>query len=77
MKMKTKTRVQDEMLHDIGIPNQAVFTLKEVAKIFKVHVRTVERWIEGQRLAAIVLPGGKSLRVTYQEIVRVFSQTTT
>lgn len=56
-----------------GIPRQALFTLKETADIFKVHVRTVERWIEEQCLNAIVLPGGKSLRVPYKEILKVFS----
>jgi len=61
----------------IGIPQQALFTLKEAAEIFKVHVRTIERWIEDERLEAIVLPGGKSLRITYEEIVKIFSQNTT
>ncbi len=55
-----------------GIPRQALFTIKEAADIFKVHVRTVERWIEEKRLGAIVLPGGRSLRITYQEILKVF-----
>ncbi len=57
-----------------GVPRQALFTLKETADIFKVHVRTVERWIEEQCLNAIVLPGGKSLRVSYTEISKVFSE---
>ncbi len=56
-----------------GVPRQALFTLKETADIFKVHVRTVERWIEEQCLNAVVLPGGKSLRVPYKEISKVFS----
>ena len=56
-----------------GIPQQPLFTVKETAEIFKVHVRTVERWIEEQCLGAIVLPGGKSLRVPYKEISKVFS----
>ena len=61
----------------IGIPQQALFTIKETAEIFKVHVRTIERWIEEERLEAIVLPGGKSLRIAYHEILKVFSQKTT
>ena len=66
-----------ELPQIIGIPQQALFTVKETAEIFKVHVRTIERWIEEERLEAIVLPGGKSLRIAYQEIVEIFSQKTT
>ena len=77
----SKPKEWNEMHLDVpqlmGIPNQALFTLKETAKIFKVHVRTIERWIEGERLPAIVLPGGKSLRIPHHEIVKVFSHTTT
>jgi len=60
-----------------GIPRQPLFTIREAAGLFKVHARTVERWIEEERLDAIVLPGGKSLRITYQEVLKVCGQTAT
>jgi len=59
------------------IPQQPLFTVREAAEIFKVHSRTVERWIEEGRLVAIVLPGGKSLRLTYQEVSKICGQTAT
>jgi excisionase family DNA binding protein len=71
-KPKERTENEDEASSISGIPQQPLFTVKETAEIFKVHVRTVERWIEEQCLSAIVLPGGKSLRVPYQEISKVF-----
>ena len=74
---KGMTESEAETLLKTGISQQPLFTVKETANIFKVHVRTVERWIEDQRLAAMVLAGGKSLRVTYHEIVKVFPRTTT
>ncbi len=76
-KVKKWNEMNADLPQLMGIPDQPLFTLKETAKIFKVHVRTIERWIEEERFAAIVLPGGKSLRIAHQEIIKVFSQTTT
>ena len=73
-KPKERTESKSEALPISGIPQQPLFTLKETADIFKVHVRTVERWIEDKCLSAIVLPGGKSLRVPYREISKIFSR---
>jgi excisionase family DNA binding protein len=74
---KEETESKPEASSISGIPQQPLFTVKETANIFKVHVRTVERWIEDNCLSAIVLPGGKSLRVPYQEISKVFFHKTT
>lgn len=35
-----------------------MYTLKEVAAIFKVDPKTVKRWITAGKLKAIKLPGG-------------------
>ena len=66
-----------EQLEMLGIPRQPLFTIREAAVIFKVHSRTVERWIDEGHIDAVVLPRGKSLRLTYQEVLKVCGQDTT
>jgi len=69
--MKNEIAHSSEKSEIPGIPRQAFFTIKEAASLFKVHVRTVERWIEERRLGAIVLPGGRLIRIPHQEILKV------
>ena len=45
---KEQTESKPEASPISGIPQQALFTVKETANLFKVHVRIVERWIEAK-----------------------------
>ena len=49
------------------LPDKYFFNLSEVAKIFNVHVTTVYRWIEDQRLKATPMPSGKK-KISRQEL---------
>lgn len=50
---------------EIVIPNEPFFKLSEVARICKVHINTVRRWIDEGLLKAITVGGHK--RITYRE----------
>lgn len=52
------------------IPNpmtiEKQFTIKEVADMLKVSVRTVQRWIKSGRLSATPIAGRGKLRTEYR-----------
>jgi len=48
-------------------------TPEEVAKIFKVNVQTVYRWIRQKKIKAILTPGGRLL-ITQKEINRFLQE---
>lgn len=50
------------------------FTVQETADFFKVHTRTIFRWIEQGDLKATKL--GKSYRITREEIDRLLREGT-
>jgi len=63
--MTTATRVRPPWLADIARDLPALMTIDEVAKILRVHPKTVSRWISDRTLKSVrsVLGSGTS-RVT-------------
>jgi excisionase family DNA binding protein len=43
----------------VNDPSQQLLKPGEVAKAFRVHVRTVQRWAQNDKLPFILTPGGQ------------------
>ena len=63
-----------EMLRETDIPDTAVFTTAEVAKICKVAPRTVSKWFDSGRLKGYRIPGSQDRRIPRQRLISFLSE---
>ena len=55
---------------NVEIPNQAVFTTGQVARICKVAPRTVSKWFDTKRLEGYLLPGSLDRRIPRDSLIK-------
>jgi excisionase family DNA binding protein len=55
------------------VPRKATLNLREVAELFGVHSKTVQRWIEQGILPEVPLPAGKHRRIPRPAVLELLS----